>query len=110
LDDTEVEIDWRFPLVLAILFAIPNWGVVGVWAFTFANEWFLHTQESVPVYSLTIFGGTLASLIGLAAGALGLSAAREKRARRWWIATLAINAFGLAINCAGFVGYMAPGC
>jgi hypothetical protein len=59
---TDDPLDWRFAFVLAV----PNAGVIGVWAFTVANEWFLYTQESVPVFTLAIFGGGLAAHSGYA--------------------------------------------
>lgn len=94
---------------LAVLLSLPNFGVVGVWAFTVANEWYLFTRESVPVYTLTMCGGGPVALVGLAAGLAGLWAGRPAD-RRWWWACLAANGVGLFVNCVGFIGYMAPGC
>jgi hypothetical protein len=109
-----VEVDddrlhWRFSLVVAVVLALPNVGVIGVWGYTVVNEWFLYTRESIRVYSLTIFGGGLASLFGGAvSGAVGLCA-REHRTRRAWLASFAVNGVGLGTNLWGFVVYMAPG-
>ncbi len=94
---------------MALLFALPNFGVLAVWAFTVANEWYLYTRESIPVYSLTMCGGGPLSLIGLMAGLADLGSGRQAD-RRWWLGCVAANGFGLFVNCAGFIGYMAPGC
>jgi hypothetical protein len=94
---------------LAILLALPNFGVVGVWVFTAVNDWYLYTRESVPVYSLTMCGGGPVSVVGLVAGLAGLTAGRPVD-RCWWWGCVAANGAGLFVNCAGFIGYMAPGC
>ncbi|MCY2944431.1 MAG: hypothetical protein NT142_07830 [Planctomycetota bacterium] len=94
---------------MAVLLALPNFGVIGVWSFTVANEWYLYTWESVPVLGLTMCGGGPMSLIGLLAGLVGLATGRPVD-RRWWLGCVAANGAGLFINCAGFFEYMAPGC
>ena len=69
---------------MAVLLALPNFGVIGVWSFTVANEWYLYTWESVPVLGLTMCGGGPMSLIGLLAGLVGLATGRPVD-RRWWL-------------------------
>lgn len=102
--DRDDPLDWRFAFVLAV----PNVGVVGVWALTATSEWFLRTEDLGPVYFLTILGGTLASLFGSAVSVVGLCGPPRDRPCR--LASLAVNAAGLAADFAGFIVYVGPGC
>jgi hypothetical protein len=104
--EEESATDFRWVTVLLVL---PNVGIFGVWVFTVANEWYLYTPESIPLYSLTMCGGGPVSLFGLMVSVIGLRAGRPSD-HRWWWTSFAANGFGMFVNCAGFLGYMAPGC
>jgi hypothetical protein len=101
VESDDDKLDPRFALILAT----PSVGVIAVWIFTLTNEWFLYTQESVPVYSLTIEGGGIASLFGMAVSMIGLCNC-DRRSRRWWQVSLVLNAAGLMANLMGFLVYM----
>jgi hypothetical protein len=93
---------------LVAVLALPSIGVLWVWLFTAANERFF-TRESFLVYPLAMCVGGPASLLGLVVGATGLSTSPPAD-RRWWWVCVAASGAGLAANCAGFVGYVAPAC
>jgi hypothetical protein len=93
---------------MTVLLVLPNVGIFGVWVFTVANEWYLYTPESIPLYSLTMCGGGPFSLFGLLVSVIGLRAGRPSD-YRWWWTSLAANGLGMFVNCVGFLGYIASG-
>ena len=105
MENDEEQLDPQFAVVLAT----PSVAVIAVWVFTLTNEWFLYTQASIPVYTLAIFGGGMASLFGIAVSMIGLYN-RDRRSQRWWKGSLAVNMAGLMANLVGFVVYGAPAC
>lgn len=105
---TAIGVAGHFGPCLAVLLSLHNLPVAAVWAFTAANESFMYTRESVPVYTLTMCWGGPLSLAGAVAG-LAAAAFGRPAWRKWWWACVAVNVAGLVINCGGFLGLMGGG-